>query len=124
MYFLAISNRNAQLMAAEAQGGNRSDSDLEDEQAPVAKKPRRLVLDEDEEEMASNLLSLQQTNTNDEDVYISDADEDQNRNPDSEEEEEIGQEEDVSQDTSSGLAEWGSLMDNGVRFKLLLLLSF
>ena len=74
--------------------------------------------------MASNLLSLQQTNTNDEDMYISDADEDQNRNSDSKEEEEIGQEEDVSQDTSSGLEEWGSLMDNGVRFKLLLLLSF
>jgi len=121
MYFLAISNRNAELMAAEAQDGNRSDSD---EQAPVAKKPRRIVLDEDEEEMASTLLSPQQTNTNDEDMYISDADEDQNRNPNSEDEEEIGQEEDVSQDTGSGLAEWGSLMDNGVRFKLLLLLSF
>ena len=111
-------------MAAEAQDGNRSDSDLEDDQAPVAKKPRRMVLDEDEEEMASTLLSLQQTNTNDEDVYVSDVDEDQNRNPNSEDEEEIGQEEDASQDTSSGLVEWGSLMDNGVHFKLLLLLSF
>ena len=124
MYFLAISNWNAQVMAAEAQAGNGSDSDLEDEQAPAAKNPWRIVLDEDEEEMASNLLSLQQTNTNDKDVYISDADEDQNRNPNSKDEEEIGQEEDASQDTDSGLAEWGSLMDNGVHFKSLLLLSF
>ena len=39
MYFLAISNRNAELMAAEAQDENISDSNLEDEEAPVAKKP-------------------------------------------------------------------------------------
>ena len=125
MYFLAISNRNAELMAAEAQDGNVSDSDLEDEEAPVAKKPRQIVLDDDEEEMASKLLSLPQAHTNDEDLYVSDADEDQNRNPGSEDEEEMQQEEDISQeDTNSGLADWGSLTDNGVHFKLLLLLFF
>jgi hypothetical protein len=129
MYFLAISNRNAELMAAEAQDGNISGSDLEDEEAPAAKKPRRMVLDDHEEELASTLLSLQQADTNEEDLYVSDADEDQNRNPGSEDEEEMQQEEDISQDvsqedTNSGLADWGSLMDNGVRFKLLLLLFF
>jgi len=121
MYFLAISNQNAELMAAEAQDENISDSDLEDEEAPVAKKPRQIVLDDEEEEMASKLLSLPQAHTNDEDLYVSDADEDQHRNPGSEDEE-MQQEEDISQeDTNSGLADWGSLTDNGVRFELLLL---
>jgi hypothetical protein len=116
-------------MAAEAQKGDISDSDLEDEEAPVTKKPRRMILDVDKEEMASNLLSLQQAHSNDKELYISDADENQNRNPGSEDEEEMQQEDDTSQDvsqedTNGALADWGSLMDNGVRFKLLLLLLF
>ena len=75
--------------------------------------------------MASKLLSLPQAHTNDEDLYVSDADEDQNRNPGSKDEEEMQQEEDISQeDTNSGLVDWGSLTDNGVRFELLLLLFF
>jgi len=125
MYFLAIPNQNAELMAARAQDGNTSDSNLEDEEAPMAKKLWQIVFDDDNEEMASKLLSLQQAHTNDEDLYVPDVDEDQNRNPGSEDEEEMQQEEDISQeDTNSGLADWGSLMDNGVRFKLLLLLFF
>ena len=80
-----------------------------------------MVLNDDEEEMASAFQSLQQTNTNDE--YISDTD--QNRNHGSEEEEEEkGQEEDLSQDISSGLSDWGSLMDNSICSNLLLLLLF
>ena len=81
-----------------------------------------MVLNDDEEEIASAFQSLQQTNTNNE--YISDTD--QNRNHGSkeeeEEEEEKGQEEDLSQDINSGLSDWGSLMDNSICSDLLLLL--
>jgi len=99
-------------MAEEAGDENISGSDRDDEQGPVAKKARRMVLDEDEEEMASALPSLEKTN----DAYTDRAIED--------EEEEMGPENDASQDIDSQVGDWGSLMDNGVRFILLLLLFF
>jgi hypothetical protein len=98
-------------MAEEAGDRNISGLDGEYEQGPVAKKARRMVLDEDEEEMASALPSLEKTN-------------DTNTDPAIEDEEEMGPESDASQDINGQVGDWGSLMDNSVRFKLLLLLFF
>jgi hypothetical protein len=70
-----------------------------------------MVLDEDEEEMASALPSLEKTN-------------DANTDPAIKDEEEMGPENDASQDINGQVGDWGSLMDNSVCFKLLLSLFF
>ena len=116
-------------MAAEAE--NQSGSDSEPEEAPVAKRSRRMILDDDEAEMASTLTSLpslpQINSVQDEEIYISEGEEDGNGNSRSgDEEEEIEQEMeqyDVS-NIDNPPDNGGSLMDNGVRFKPLLLLLF
>jgi hypothetical protein len=124
---LEISNRNAELMAAEEKDEPGSGS--KPEEAPPAKWYRRTILDDDEAEMASTLLSLpslpQINPVEDEDVSMSEGEEDRNRNFGSGDEEVVvEQSENVSNIDIDCSADWGSLMDNGVRFKLLLLLSF
>jgi len=120
-------------MAAEVE--NQSGSDSEPEEAPAAKRPRRMILDDDEAEMASTLTSLpslpQINSLQDEEIYISEGEEEGNGNSRSgDEEEEMEQEMeqyDASQDVSNvddSPDNGGSLMDNGVCFKLLLLVFF
>jgi hypothetical protein len=109
-----------------AEGEDRSGSDSELEEAPPVKRARRAILDDDEAEMASTLTSLPQINpVEEEDIYMSEGEEEQNRNSGSGDEEEEMEQYDTSQGASDidSSTDWGSLMDNGVRFKLLLLLS-
>jgi hypothetical protein len=56
IYFLEISNRNAELIAAEEEDRSRSDSELEE--APLVKWAWQAILYDDEAEMASTLTSL------------------------------------------------------------------
>ncbi|KIM35960.1 hypothetical protein M413DRAFT_32094 [Hebeloma cylindrosporum] len=119
---LEISTRNAQLMAAELEDEMESGSEADEDEAPPAKRPRRMVLDEDEQEMASALTSLPQINSlPEEEVYMSEEEdhEKQNRGSEDEQEEDIDHgdaSQDPFQDASNvDSGDWGSLMDNGLQ---------
>jgi hypothetical protein len=128
IYFLEISNRNAQLMAEEMEDQSGPGSEPEEDQAPAPKRLRRMILDHDEEEIASTLTSLpslpQINSMPEEDIHMSE-DEEQNHNASEDEQEEEIDQGDASQDAFNvDSGDWGSLIDNGVRFQLLSLLYF
>ena len=85
-----------------------------------------MVLDDDEAQMASALVSLPTSTAHQEDDDISETEEHQNMDHSSGDEEDNEQQDiDISQDANnSSIADMGPLTDNGVHVKLLFLLSF